>query len=179
MSKVLDGIPGTPGASPPYVFSLATQRSKHWASPLLLQIQASEEGLLYIQSLVRTFRDVCCWWVGPWQPVVRIFHPAFIKPVLLASGRHHAGPSLHTRESQVTSVQSGRTVIGMSLLQLPSNTPNSPVSISCGISAVSIFLVCVIGLHLVLTWVHMTIVSLGSQTIGTCWLLTGTCLRCW
>ncbi|EDL10776.1 cytochrome P450, family 4, subfamily f, polypeptide 18, partial [Mus musculus] len=49
-----------------------------------LQIQSSEEGLLYIQSLVRTFRDACCWWVGPLHPVIRIFHPAFIKPVVLA-----------------------------------------------------------------------------------------------
>lgn len=154
MNKVLDGIPGTPSASPPYVFSLAIQRSKHWASPLLLQIKASEEGLLYIQSLVRTFRDVCCWWVGPWQPVVRIFHPAFIKPVLLASGRHHAGPSMHTHESQVNIVQPGRTVIGMSRLQLPSNPTDSPVGIPCGILVAFIFLVCVvIRLRLVLTWV--------------------------
>ncbi|XP_049984410.1 cytochrome P450 4F3 [Alexandromys fortis] len=58
---------------------------RNWLLGHLGLIKASEEGLLYIQSLVRTFRDVCCWWVGPWQPVVRIFHPAFIKPVLLAS----------------------------------------------------------------------------------------------
>ncbi|CAO2612387.1 Cytochrome P450 4F3 [Lemmus lemmus] len=58
---------------------------RNWLLGHLGLIQASEEGLLYIQSLVRTFRDVCCWWVGPWQPVIRIFHPAFIKPVLLAS----------------------------------------------------------------------------------------------
>ncbi|XP_028643566.1 leukotriene-B(4) omega-hydroxylase 2 [Grammomys surdaster] len=57
---------------------------RNWLSGHLGLIQSSEEGLLYIQSLVRTFRDVCCWWVGPWHPVIRIFHPAFIKPVILA-----------------------------------------------------------------------------------------------
>ncbi|GAB1293314.1 Cytochrome P450 4F3 [Apodemus speciosus] len=58
---------------------------RNWLLRHLGLIQSSEEGLLYIQSLVRTFRDVCCWWVGPWHPVIRIFHPAFIKPVVLAS----------------------------------------------------------------------------------------------
>ncbi|XP_034376334.1 cytochrome P450 4F3 [Arvicanthis niloticus] len=57
---------------------------RNWLLGHLGLIQSSEEGLLYIQSLARTFRDVCCWWVGPWHPVIRIFHPAFIKPVVLA-----------------------------------------------------------------------------------------------
>ncbi|XP_052018241.1 cytochrome P450 4F3 [Apodemus sylvaticus] len=57
---------------------------RNWLLRHLGLIQSSEEGLLYIQSLVRTFRDVCCWWVGPWHPVIRVFHPAFIKPVVLA-----------------------------------------------------------------------------------------------
>lgn len=59
----------------------------------VLQIQGSEEGLLYAQGLASTFGDVCCWWVGPWNPVVRIFHPTFIKPVLFAPGRHWHDPS--------------------------------------------------------------------------------------
>ncbi|XP_063131215.1 cytochrome P450 4F3 isoform X6 [Rattus norvegicus] len=58
--------------------------TRNWLFGHLGLIQSSEEGLLYIQSLSRTFRDVCCWWVGPWHPVIRIFHPAFIKPVILA-----------------------------------------------------------------------------------------------
>ncbi|KAG8517323.1 Docosahexaenoic acid omega-hydroxylase CYP4F3 [Galemys pyrenaicus] len=49
-----------------------------------LQIQSSEEGLLYTQGLASTYGDVCCWWVGPWHAVIRIFHPTFIKPVLFA-----------------------------------------------------------------------------------------------
>ncbi|XP_021509498.1 cytochrome P450 4F3 [Meriones unguiculatus] len=57
---------------------------RNWFFGHLGLIQSSEEGLLYTQNLVGAFRDACCWWVGPWQPVIRIFHPAFIKPVLLA-----------------------------------------------------------------------------------------------
>ncbi|XP_049496049.1 cytochrome P450 4F3 isoform X1 [Panthera uncia] len=49
-----------------------------------LQIQSSEEGLLYTQNLASTYGDVCCWWVGPWHAVIRIFHPTCIKPVLFA-----------------------------------------------------------------------------------------------
>ncbi|XP_074206636.1 cytochrome P450 4F3 isoform X4 [Camelus bactrianus] len=48
------------------------------------QIQSSEEGLLYIQGLASTYGDVCCWWVGPWHAVIRIFHPTCVKPVLFA-----------------------------------------------------------------------------------------------
>ncbi|XP_042834391.1 cytochrome P450 4F3 isoform X2 [Panthera tigris] len=48
------------------------------------QIQSSEEGLLYTQNLASTYGDVCCWWVGPWHAVIRIFHPTCIKPVLFA-----------------------------------------------------------------------------------------------
>nr|XP_017194239.1 cytochrome P450 4F3 isoform X2 [Oryctolagus cuniculus] len=57
---------------------------RNWFLGHLGMIQSSEEGLLYTQGLARTFGDVCCWWVGPWHAVVRIFHPAHIKPVLFA-----------------------------------------------------------------------------------------------
>uniref|UniRef100_A0A8C5L4N1 Cytochrome P450, family 4, subfamily f, polypeptide 18 n=1 Tax=Jaculus jaculus TaxID=51337 RepID=A0A8C5L4N1_JACJA len=42
---------------------------------LMGHLGCSEEGLLYIQGLVRTFGDVCCWKVGPWHTVTHIFHP--------------------------------------------------------------------------------------------------------
>ncbi|KAM5232722.1 cytochrome P450 4F3 isoform 5-T6 [Hipposideros larvatus] len=58
------------------------------------QIQSSEEGLLYTQDLASTFGDVCCWWVGPWHAVIRIFHPTCIKPVLFAPGRNPPGDGL-------------------------------------------------------------------------------------
>ncbi|KAB1259670.1 Docosahexaenoic acid omega-hydroxylase CYP4F3 [Camelus dromedarius] len=48
--------------------------------------RSSEEGLLYIQGLASTYGDVCCWWVGPWHAVIRIFHPTCVKPVLFAPG---------------------------------------------------------------------------------------------
>ncbi|OWK11835.1 CYP4F2, partial [Cervus elaphus hippelaphus] len=50
----------------------------------LVVIQSSEEGLLYTQGLASTYGDACCWWMGPWHPIIRIFHPTCIKPVLFA-----------------------------------------------------------------------------------------------
>ncbi|XP_042527156.1 cytochrome P450 4F3-like [Dipodomys spectabilis] len=47
-------------------------------------IRSSEEGLRCLQGLARAFETACLCWLGPWQPVVRLFHPDFIKPVLLA-----------------------------------------------------------------------------------------------
>lgn len=66
----------------------------NWVLFVPLQIQSSEEGLLYTQDLASTYGDVCCWWVGPWHAAVRIFHPNCIKPVLFAPGRHPPGHSL-------------------------------------------------------------------------------------
>uniref|UniRef100_F6QL11 Uncharacterized protein n=1 Tax=Callithrix jacchus TaxID=9483 RepID=F6QL11_CALJA len=57
---------------------------RNWFLGHLGLIHSSEEGLLYTQSLACTFGDVCCWWVGPWHAIVRIFHPTCIKPVLFA-----------------------------------------------------------------------------------------------
>ncbi|XP_076703102.2 cytochrome P450 4F3 [Callospermophilus lateralis] len=57
---------------------------RNWLLGHVGMIQGSEEGLLYTQGLASTFGDVCCWWLGPWNPVVRIFHPTCIKPVLFA-----------------------------------------------------------------------------------------------
>nr|XP_010960417.1 cytochrome P450 4F3-like isoform X2 [Camelus bactrianus] len=57
---------------------------RNWFLGHLGLIQSSEEGLLYIQGLASTYGDVCCWWVGPWHAVIRIFHPTCVKPVLFA-----------------------------------------------------------------------------------------------
>ncbi|KAM5309727.1 cytochrome P450 4F3 isoform 2-T4 [Glossophaga mutica] len=57
---------------------------RNWLLGHLGLIRSSEEGLLYTQGLASTYGDVCCWWVGPWDAVVRIFHPTCIKPVLFA-----------------------------------------------------------------------------------------------
>ncbi|XP_059552390.1 cytochrome P450 4F3 isoform X2 [Myotis daubentonii] len=57
---------------------------RNWFWGHLGMIRSSEEGLLYEQGLASTYGDVCCWWVGPSYAVIRIFHPAYIKPVLFA-----------------------------------------------------------------------------------------------
>ncbi|KAM6218089.1 cytochrome P450 4F3-like isoform 4-T4 [Rhynchocyon petersi] len=62
-------------------FPQPPKRSWFWGH--LGLIQGSEEGLLYTQSLASTFGDTCLWWVGPCHAIVRIFHPTFIKSVLL------------------------------------------------------------------------------------------------
>lgn len=104
----------------------------NWFLSVPLQIRSSEEGLLYTQGLASTYVDVCCWWVGPWHAIVRIFHPTFIKPVLLAPGRHPSGHSLLTAEvsvlppaGQVTWVQTGEAMTEM-LLPLSCLDPHLP-----------------------------------------------------
>ncbi|XP_065773612.1 cytochrome P450 4F3 isoform X1 [Muntiacus reevesi] len=57
---------------------------RNWFFGHLGLIQSSEEGLLYTQGLAGTYGDACCWWMGPWYPIIRIFHPTCIKPVLFA-----------------------------------------------------------------------------------------------
>lgn len=85
-----------PRPPPCRAFSLTAQESMNWVLCVFLQIRSPEEGLLYTQSLACTFGDACCWWVGPWHAIVRIFHPTCIKPVLFAPGRHRAGHALST-----------------------------------------------------------------------------------
>ncbi|XP_074060433.1 cytochrome P450 4F3-like isoform X1 [Macrotis lagotis] len=69
---------------------------KNWFIGHMGLIQNSEEGLLYTQALACSFRDVCCWWVGAWCPVIRLFHPSYIKPVLLASALNAPKDKLFT-----------------------------------------------------------------------------------
>ncbi|XP_049643714.1 cytochrome P450 4F3-like [Suncus etruscus] len=63
-------------------FPQPPRRSWFWGH--LGLIQNSEQGLEYSQGLARTYRDACLWWVGPCQPVIRLFHPSCIKPLLFA-----------------------------------------------------------------------------------------------
>ncbi|XP_023594561.1 docosahexaenoic acid omega-hydroxylase CYP4F3-like [Trichechus manatus latirostris] len=66
---------------------------RNWFLGHLDLIQNSEEGLQYTQGLASTFGDVCYWWVGPLHAIIRVLHPTFIKPVLLAPGEClHLGP---------------------------------------------------------------------------------------
>ncbi|KAK2488611.1 hypothetical protein MC885_000443 [Smutsia gigantea] len=45
---------------------------------------ASEEDLLYTQGLSSPYGDWCCWWVGPCNVVIHIFHPICITLVPFA-----------------------------------------------------------------------------------------------
>nr|XP_038025251.1 cytochrome P450 4F22-like isoform X2 [Anas platyrhynchos] len=46
----------------------------------------TEEGLQDVDQLVARYRRGCLWWVSPWLPVLRLFHPDTLRPVLMASG---------------------------------------------------------------------------------------------
>lgn len=73
----------------------------NWVLFVPLQIQSSEEGVLYTQGLASTFGDVRCWWVGPWHAAILVFHPTCIKPVLFAPGRNPPGHSFPVAQVSV------------------------------------------------------------------------------
>ncbi|KAG8451464.1 hypothetical protein GDO86_003606 [Hymenochirus boettgeri] len=45
-------------------------------------IRNSEEGLLMVDNLVKSNIYACSWWFSMCYPIVRLFHPSSIKPVL-------------------------------------------------------------------------------------------------
>lgn len=45
-----------------------------------------------VDELVGRYSHSCLWWFGPWFPILRLFHPEAVKPVLLESGSE-GGPS--------------------------------------------------------------------------------------
>ncbi|XP_063175052.1 ultra-long-chain fatty acid omega-hydroxylase [Chroicocephalus ridibundus] len=47
--------------------------------------KSTEEGLQQVDELVAQFRRGCLWWLTPWLPVLRLFHPDTLRPILLAS----------------------------------------------------------------------------------------------
>uniref|UniRef100_A0A3B4WVK1 aromatase n=1 Tax=Seriola lalandi dorsalis TaxID=1841481 RepID=A0A3B4WVK1_SERLL len=58
-----------------------------WLKGHLGQMQSTEEGLLQVDDLVRTYKHSCSWFLGPFYHLVRVFHPDYVKPLLMASGR--------------------------------------------------------------------------------------------
>uniref|UniRef100_A0A8C4Y671 Cytochrome P450 family 4 n=1 Tax=Gopherus evgoodei TaxID=1825980 RepID=A0A8C4Y671_9SAUR len=42
--------------------------------------------LVCVDELVRRYGHSCLWWFGPWLPILWLFHPEVVKPVLLESG---------------------------------------------------------------------------------------------
>lgn len=54
-------------------------------------MQNTEAGLLQVDDLVQTYKHSCCWFIGPFYHLVRVFHPDFVKPLLMAPGRETSG----------------------------------------------------------------------------------------
>lgn len=52
----------------------------------LPQMQSTEEGLLQADELVQRFTFCCSWFIGPFYHLLRVFHPDYVKPLLMASG---------------------------------------------------------------------------------------------
>lgn len=52
----------------------------------IFQMQSSEEGLQQADELVRTYLHSCSWFIGPFYHLVRLFHPDYVKPLLMAPG---------------------------------------------------------------------------------------------
>ena len=50
-------------------------------------MQSTEEGLLQVDELVQTYKHSCSWFIGPFYHLVRLFHPDYVKPLLMAPGR--------------------------------------------------------------------------------------------
>ncbi|KAI3365989.1 hypothetical protein L3Q82_009819 [Scortum barcoo] len=55
-----------------------------WLFGHLGQMQSTEEGLLQVDELVRTYTHSCSWFLGPFYHLVRLFHPDYVKPLLMA-----------------------------------------------------------------------------------------------
>ncbi|XP_061683154.1 cytochrome P450 4F3 isoform X2 [Syngnathoides biaculeatus] len=55
-----------------------------WLLGHLGQMKSTEEGLLQVDELVQTYKHSCSWFLGPFYHLVRIFHPDFVKPLLMA-----------------------------------------------------------------------------------------------
>ncbi|CAK6977493.1 cytochrome P450 4F3 [Scomber scombrus] len=55
-----------------------------WLIGHLGQMQSTEEGLLQVDELVQTYTHSCSWFFGPFYHFVRLFHPDYVKPLLMA-----------------------------------------------------------------------------------------------
>lgn len=50
-------------------------------------MQCSEEGLQQADELVQAYTHSCSWFIGPFYHLVKLFHPDYVKPLLMAPGR--------------------------------------------------------------------------------------------
>ncbi|XP_069737673.1 cytochrome P450 4F3-like [Phaenicophaeus curvirostris] len=58
---------------------------RNWALGHCGMAKSSEEGLRQVVELVTRYGRGCLWWVTPWLPVLRLFHPDTLRPILMAS----------------------------------------------------------------------------------------------
>ncbi|XP_030630746.1 cytochrome P450 4F3 [Chanos chanos] len=58
---------------------------RNWLLGHMGIMQSDEEGLKSVDELIRTYRHSCAWYLGPLYNLVRLFHPDYIKSLLLAS----------------------------------------------------------------------------------------------
>lgn len=58
---------------------------------LMGQARNTEEGLQDVDKVVAQYRHGCLWWLSPWLPILRLFHPDTLRPVLMASGNPRYG----------------------------------------------------------------------------------------
>ncbi|XP_029931350.1 cytochrome P450 4F3, partial [Myripristis murdjan] len=55
-----------------------------WLLGHLSQMKRGEEGLHHTDKLVQTYKHSCYWFMGPFYHLVRVFHPDYNKPLLMA-----------------------------------------------------------------------------------------------
>ncbi|KAL7369858.1 hypothetical protein ABVT39_010816 [Epinephelus coioides] len=68
-----------------YTHRLSCFRKPHANSWLLGHLgKCTEEGLLQVDDLVQIYTHCCSWFIGPFYHLVRLFHPDYIKPLLMA-----------------------------------------------------------------------------------------------
>ncbi|XP_048870627.1 cytochrome P450 4F3 [Brienomyrus brachyistius] len=63
-------------------FALPPKRN--WLLGHLGLMQNTEEGLQAVDQLVSTYQHSCAWFLGPFYTLIRLFHPDYTKPILLA-----------------------------------------------------------------------------------------------
>uniref|UniRef100_A0A3P8NS62 Cytochrome P450, family 4, subfamily F, polypeptide 3 n=1 Tax=Astatotilapia calliptera TaxID=8154 RepID=A0A3P8NS62_ASTCA len=58
-------------------------QTRSWLLDHLGKMQSTEEGLQRLDDLVQTYKHSCCWFLGPFYHLVRLFHPDYVKPLLI------------------------------------------------------------------------------------------------
>ncbi|XP_028568268.2 ultra-long-chain fatty acid omega-hydroxylase isoform X2 [Podarcis muralis] len=58
---------------------------RNWLLGHLNLARSTEEGLQDAAQLTAQYGRICVWWFGPWVPILRLFHPETIGPVLRES----------------------------------------------------------------------------------------------